>query len=65
MNKSTNDINYSINKFSDIKILKYTVDGFENLCLNKKILIYYLSQAALSGRDIIFDQNCKYNLIIT
>lgn len=51
-------------QFEDIRILRYQVPGFENLPLNKKILIYFLSQAALWGRDIIWDQNFKYNLRI-
>jgi len=51
-------------KFADIKILRYTVPEFEKLELNKKIYIYYLLQAALCGRDILWDQNNKYNLAI-
>jgi dipeptidyl-peptidase-3 len=51
-------------KFADIQILKYQVDNFEKLSLNNKKLIYCLSEAALSGRDILFDQNGKYNLLI-
>ena len=49
-------------QFGDIKILRYRVPGFEELPLKQKELIYYLSQAALYGRDITFDQNCRYNL---
>jgi len=44
-------------KFADIKILRYAVPGFENLDLKRKLYIYYLSQAALCGRDILWDQN--------
>jgi dipeptidyl-peptidase-3 len=51
-------------KFADIQILQYHVDGFEKLPLNNKKLIYCLTQAALSGRDILFDQNGEYNLRI-
>ncbi|MGA3012884.1 MAG: dihydrofolate reductase [Bacteroidales bacterium] len=51
-------------QFADTKILRYKVPGFDQLTLKQKELIYYLSQAALSGRDITYDQNCKYNLII-
>jgi len=51
-------------QFADIKILRYKVPDFEKLSLNQKELIYYLSQAALSGRDITYDQNCKYNLLV-
>lgn len=50
------------NRFADIEMLRYTVNGFENLSLNQKLLVYYLSEAALSGRDIIYDQNNKFNL---
>ena len=49
-------------KFADLKILRYTVPGFEALDPNKKFYIYYLSQAALCGRDILWDQNNRYNL---
>jgi len=49
-------------KFADLKILRYSVPEFEKLDLHKKIYIYYLSQAALSGRDILWDQNNRYNL---
>ena len=49
-------------KFADIKILRYSVPEFEQLDLNKKIYIYYLSQAALCGRDILWDQNNLHNL---
>ncbi len=51
-------------KFADIEMLRYHVDGFEELSLKYKKLIYCLSEAALSGRDILFDQNGAYNLRI-
>ncbi|MDD4603047.1 MAG: dihydrofolate reductase [Bacteroidales bacterium] len=51
-------------QFADAKILRYQVPGFEKLSLKQKTLIYYLSQAALCGRDITYDQNCKHNLLI-
>lgn len=51
-------------QFADAKILRYKVPGFEDLTLQQKELIYYLSQATLAGRDITYDQNCKYNLLI-
>lgn len=51
-------------KFADLKILRYDVPGFEALDLNKKLYIYYLSQAALCGRDILWDQNNRHNLSI-
>jgi len=55
---------YQTEQFADIKILRYQVPGFENLSLEQKELIYYLSEAAHCGRDILFDQNNKYNLTI-
>ena len=63
--QSTNDnFDYSVEKFADLQILRYKVPGFEDLSLQEKELIYYLSEAALAGRDILFDQNGKYNLRI-
>ena len=53
-----------IDRFDDVKILQYRFDEFKNLPLNKKILIYCLSRASLAGRDIIYDQNYKHNLLI-
>jgi dipeptidyl-peptidase-3 len=55
---------YLTEQFGDARILRYQVPGFESLNLNQKKLIYFLSQAALSGRDIIYDQNYKHNLLI-
>ena len=55
---------YSVEQFADLQILRYRVNGFESLSLNQKKLIYYLSEAALNGRDILFDQNGKLNLKI-
>lgn len=53
-----------VDRFDDIRVLRYQVPGFDSLSLNEKLLVYYLNQAALCGRDILFDQNCKYNLAI-
>ena len=53
-----------IDRFDDIKVLRYEVPGFEKLPLQQKTLIYYLAQAAKCGRDILFDQNFKYNLTV-
>ncbi len=53
-----------VDRFDDVKVLRYKVPGFENLSLREKELVYYLNQAALSGRDIIFDQNFRLNLPI-
>lgn len=58
------NFNYIVEQFADLQLLRYCVEGFENLSLRQKELIYYLSQAALEGRDILFDQNGKYNLQI-
>ena len=61
--KSEN-INYTVEQFADLQILRYRVPGFDDLSLKQKELIYFLTQAALEGRDILFDQNGKYNLTI-
>lgn len=55
---------YIVEQFADLQLLRYCVAGFEHLSLRQKELVYYLSQAALEGRDILFDQNGKYNLQI-
>ena len=55
---------YTVEQFADLQILRYKVPGFEELTLKQKELIYYLTEAALEGRDILFDQNGKYNLRI-
>jgi len=55
-------MNVFVEKFADLKILRYSVPEFEGLTLNEKLYIYYLSQAALCGRDILWDQNNRYNL---
>jgi len=56
--------NYSVDRFADIEVLRYQVPGFELLSLPQKQLLYHLSEAALMGRDILFDQNNRYNLAI-
>lgn len=53
---------FVVDRFADIEIMRYRVDNWETLSLQQKELIYYLAEAARAGRDIIFDQNCKYNL---
>lgn len=58
------DFAYEVDTFADLEILRYQVPGFESLSLQQKELVYYLSMAALEGRDILFDQNNKYNLAI-
>lgn len=55
---------YKVDQFADIEILRYPVPGFQSLSLPQKELIYYLSQAALEGRDILWDQHNRYNLTI-
>ena len=58
------DFNYVVEQFADIQILRYRVAGIESLTLQQQELLYYLTEAALQGRDILFDQNGKYNLTI-
>ena len=58
------DFNYVVDRFADIEVLRYKVPDFESLSLNQKKLVYYLTEAALLGRDILWDQNGKYNLPI-
>ena len=64
MAQNTNDFNYSVDRFADIEVLRYQVPEFDQLSLNQKKLVYFLTEAALQGRDILFDQNCKYNLMV-
>ena len=63
-NMDKTDFKWQADRFDDIKVLRYQVPGFEKLTLRQKKLVYYLSEAALCGRDILFDQNFKYNLRI-
>ena len=58
------EASWVVDRFDDIKVLRYEVPGFEELTLEEKELIYYLSEAAKCGRDILWDQNFKYNLAI-
>jgi dipeptidyl-peptidase III len=55
---------FLLEQFADLKIMRYQVPGFDSLTLQQKELVYYLNQAAIAGRDILFDQNYKYNLAI-
>lgn len=55
---------YNNEQFADIQMLRFKVEGFDNLTLRQKTLVYYLSEAALQGRDILWDQNGRYNLRI-
>lgn len=58
----TQDFDYTVDRFADIEILRYQVPDFDKLSLDQKRLVYYLTEAALWGRDILWDQNYKYNL---
>ena len=58
------DFNYQDERFADLQLLRYRLNGFERLSVPQKVLVYYLSQATLFGRDITFDQFGKYNLRI-
>ena len=62
--KDTLQFNYNVEQFADIKILRYQIPGWEQLTLKEQKLAYYLTQAGLAGRDIIWDQNYRYNLTI-
>lgn len=53
-----------IDQFADIGVLRYEVPGFAELSLREKLFIYYLSKATAAGQEIIWDQNCRYNLAI-
>ncbi|MGO2103309.1 MAG: dipeptidyl-peptidase 3 family protein [Psychroflexus halocasei] len=61
---SDSEFHYTVDEFADIKILRYQIPGWDELSLEKQKLVYYLTQAGLSGRDIIWDQNYKHNLKI-
>ncbi len=56
------DFDYTVDRFADIEVLRYQVPDFDSLTLNQKLLVYNLTQAALVGRDILWDQNCEANL---
>ena len=64
MTQETEKFDYNVDRFADIQVLRYQVPGFEQLTLNQKIYVYYLTEAAIYGRDILFDQHGKYNLQI-
>lgn len=59
-----NEFNYLAEQFADTKILRYQVTGFDQLSLQQKEYVYYLTQAGLAGRDIMYDQNYRHNLTI-
>ena len=58
------EFSYNVENFADIKVLRYQIPGWDNLTLKEQELVYYLTQAGLSGRDIMWDQNYRYNLRI-
>jgi len=59
-----NNFSYNVEQFADIKVLRYQIPGWDNLTLKEQKLVYYLTKAGLSGRDIIWDQNYRHNLTI-
>ena len=63
-NQGEKPFEYVVDRFADIEVLRYKVPDFEKLTLNQKLLVYYLVQAAIDGRDIYWDQNCKANLVL-
>ena len=62
--KKEQQFSYNVEKFYDLEILRFRVPGFEELTLQQKMMLYYLNEAALYGQDIVYDQNCRYNLRI-
>ena len=65
LHAQTKDITSNVvDRFADVQVLRYDIEGFDKLSLSQKKLVYYLSQAGLSGRDIIYDQNNAFNLEI-
>ncbi|WP_416384503.1 dipeptidyl-peptidase 3 family protein [Salinimicrobium sp. HB62] len=62
--EQTGDFDYQVDEFADVKVLRYQIPGWEDLSLKEQKLVYYLTQAGLSGRDIIWDQNYRHNLKI-
>jgi dipeptidyl-peptidase III len=61
---SNDDFNYVVDQFEDMRVLKYKLPGFEKLTLDQKKFVYYLGEAAISGRDILWMQNFRFNLLI-
>lgn len=61
---TSENFEYKADRFADIQVLRYRVKDFDKLSINQKKLVYYLTQAGLAGRDIVYDQNYKYNLEI-
>ncbi|MCZ6593617.1 MAG: dihydrofolate reductase, partial [Bacteroidetes bacterium] len=63
-NLETSDFNYNVDQFADLRILRYQIPSWEGLTLKEQQLVYYLTQAGLAGRDIMWDQNYRHNLKI-
>ena len=59
---NSEEFEYIVDRFADVEILRYRVPGFEDLSLDQKQLVYWLTEAALAGRDMMWDQNCRHNL---
>ncbi len=64
MNDNKEDFQFADERFADLQMLRYRLNGFEELTLSQQLYIYYLAEATLMGRDITFDQQGKYNLRI-
>lgn len=62
--EKSDSFKWQIDQFADIRVMRYTIPGFDSLTPKQRVLVYYLSEAAKCGRDIIWDQNYKYNLTI-
>ncbi|WGD33894.1 dihydrofolate reductase [Olleya sp. YS] len=62
--KTETDFDFNVEQFADIKILRYQIPGWDNLTLKEQKLVYYLTEAGLAGRDIMWDQNYRHNLKI-
>lgn len=62
--RSETDFQWEVDRFGDVRVLRYQIPGFDRLSLNQKKLVYYLTQAGLAGRDIMYDMNYRYNLEI-
>ncbi len=63
-NEKAEEFDFFSEQFGDVKVLRYQIPGFDELTLDQKKLVYYLTEAGLSGRDIMYDQNYRHNLAI-
>jgi dipeptidyl-peptidase-3 len=64
VNNESSEFQYEVDRFADVKIIRYQIPGWDSLSIDQKKLVYYLSQAGYCGRDIIWDQNYRHNLAI-